>query len=910
MKRLSAALLTFLCITPPALFAGTDFLLVDANPLYYSSGKCADLLESDAAISRTFSSAYSLRNRPELSFYNSVLPNTDASLQTVAFGWHKHFLRYLRTAVYFSYLNLGDFRPLDELSRAGDALENTDLYIGAPLIFDFRELHRITVVKSESGEDNSNNVVGPNILEQITGSLNLNYYQSTLGGEDARTFFADYNSVIRLPLPYIGMPPRLVSSSETEEIFNKKRARLLKRFSGVTTAPSPAGTGDHTTNTTNTSAHAPAPDEGGSGALAGGLGGLGFGELSRALRELNEEHEQQKSLVSRVEAVRREIYKIYDYYDVELHEQDISNFVSSAIQEIGENVQRFEFEIHKNRGAVLGWIRNSIATNRNQIKTQEALLLSNLSSGMQVVYYQAVATNYEMHLTNYHSWDQEGLRARYLETARAYKTGRRDTWQSIAKKQYGDQGLALQLQKFNNWPTDTKLKRNKTIMLPDKAYFDEIARFEKAERLEDLVRQGYMEYTVKRGDTWSRLAALFLLDSERSVEIREYNKKKKNAEPVPGEVIRIPVTRYQEEILAKEQAFKNKTIILEKQLMTTGLTPLALRLYTTISGRYAELIRLYKLAADVRSEAYRKQTDIINLQNLQVRKLKKMQTDLIKELEKLKLKKKYDILNANNKDGEFEALKLYKERERQLFKSMLQTIFDSKIVILNQLKRELVNRQKYEERFLRDYFSMRQEALDTRANLAIADAGSDKERITAIKTKLKSDRDYLASELSHNQARMRKGYGEERAALMREQHITELIYIGSKNQVETFAAGISVKNIGVPVSYLGVRERLPLSPGLDLNYNILRVPNHSLTLYNHFGYNRLEGFTAGLGSAYRFLKILEVRVAGIYENQSLSFATSVSLLLNIGLLNYRLDTGIHIMNGFGTKMQLGLQVVF
>lgn len=143
-----------------------------------------------------------------------------------------------------------------------------------------------------------------------------------------------------------------------------------------------------------------------------------------------------------------------------------------------------------------------------------------------------------------------------------------------------------------------------------------------------------------------------------------------------------------------------------------------------------------------------------------------------------------------------------------------------------------------------------------------------------------------------------------------ELYLTHLIYKSSEERKNTLAVGASVENLGVPLDFGGGKESLPVAFKADLNYNFMDLEYNDMTLYVRYGFSEIESHVLGFGVRYRIANFFELGAGGVYRQGVLLPTWGGAIMFNMGLINYRVDFGMHIEQNYGYQFAAGLNVLF
>ncbi|MFC1503899.1 LysM peptidoglycan-binding domain-containing protein [Spirochaetota bacterium] len=819
-------LIAVLCIGATLLFPSLDLLIFDASPYSISIGKGFDLLDTKTPITRTYSGVFALKDKSEIEFFHSILPNNIA-IENALVGFRNDAIKGIKFGAYVAYSDIGGFENKDYVGNPIETLNANDILIGLPIMFNVKTLNLSTsslmkVMDMDSQKvKKSGKLVLNEILKSINTGVNLNYFQSTMGGYSASTFFADFNMSAKFKVGYIGLPEPLITMDDVEDekisLITKNSNETAKKIESLQKAKNmtPEDISEKETEYEK--------------------------EKSDFAADTTKIYDKKKADIGKVYDARAEIYKLYNNPNVEVQPTDISNFLNNAKTETKNLTDIARNAVNQNYEYLQSTIRDDLKINQTDI-----------------VNYKDKFKKYSENETAYNSVSE--LFKLYLE--------------------------------YINTTYRDKRSEDKYDLQSTKSQ-----------------RRGFVEYTVVSGDTLASIASRFYQDEMHAGTIGKYNKiKDTEAVLEAGEILKIPVlTNEQKE---RETEFVQKKALLLKELKAYKMNQAEKLYYESMMSKMESRVALYVYKSDVEAETDEKYRILNNNLTKQNKKFDATMEDLVKDIKKLKLKKQLDILNASNDKKVREAAKDYKGDEQLLFKNMLLEIFRAKKLMIQQFKAEEKKKVAYRLNNIKEIYRKKHDSLTENNIIAKIEAGADKEKIKSINQEHADKVKTVNVDMGKEITVANNGYTQKIDEYDWEIYTTQLIYRSSDDKLNTLAIGTSVKNIGMPITFDQKAEQLPMAIGADLNYQYLNIEDHCSILYFHFGQSEFENITLGGGVMYRLFDIFEIRSGTYFENGQLVLGGGLAMIFDVGLMNYRFDSGFKYEANYGLVYNLGINVIF
>ncbi|MBI4978828.1 MAG: LysM peptidoglycan-binding domain-containing protein [Spirochaetes bacterium] len=433
----------------------------------------------------------------------------------------------------------------------------------------------------------------------------------------------------------------------------------------------------------------------------------------------------------------------------------------------------------------------------------------------------------------------------------------------------------------------------------------------------DDSRKGYRDYKIVTNDTWQSIALKQLGAETKAPAIISYNNVKADAKPEAGKIIRIPLESAGSPRQEKVQQFALSVGTAKADIAKVKLESIEQLLYDKVLKTLDKRVALFEYRDMIDVEADAKYMDLRNLLTEQQKALSTREADLNRELKKIKLKKELDFLNSTAQNDRDESVKEYKRKERTLFMDLLRGIYKAKHDVIVQLRTETTAKGV---RQLADIDALYAKKNDlsfedmTIAKFVVKDDKAKVERLEASYAR-EIEQNSIAKADAVTSAKKQTGNMVE--DFNWQLYMTELIYLSSDEKKNTLAFGLYARNLGLPYSYGGtVSDLLPMTFGFDLNYNVLSMENNLTMLYLHSGYSSLENLSVGFGAMHRIFDTIEFR-AGTYidsmadaKNMKMNVSGGLGFLLDVGLMNYRIDGAVKYEDVFGLTYTIAIQIVF
>ncbi|MFC1504243.1 LysM peptidoglycan-binding domain-containing protein [Spirochaetota bacterium] len=852
------------------LFSMTSFLLYDGSPYHFSTGSY-DLLDMHAPITRTYSSVYALKDKSEVVFYHTALPNR-ISAENILAGLKHSFVKGLKFGIYASYLNLGDFNSMDERGEILEKLTASDILIGIPVMIDEEAIY----LPKENALKQA--------LKVVNFGININYFQESFGIYNSRTFFADVNTAVKIKLPYIGMPARII----TDEDINREMNGVLKREGNAYNAKKKALKKQKDLTDRER---------------------INKGKAQRAnyikqTQRIKRAFRRKKEDISDVRRTRTDLFSIYNEVERELTLTDVSNFFQATLDDVEFFIRTTSNTVHEEVITMDSIINKDIRKNESDVKIYSDKFLSvgrdkNLSKNVLKLWdivENYIEKEYEKRSPKIKKARQVKQEKKKTIPFRMYKVqSGENAYQAIERigieKEFVEAILAL-----NNISTKLQLVKVRVLKIPEPKYLAVI-------KYGDM---GYMPYKVKSGDTWEGIAERYLGDKKLYKKILLFNDRKKKHRPEPGEVIQIQIesgeAEEEKEIEALEEkereerkrGFQNAARPVFKVINSYSMSEIESLYFDGVNRMLDKRVELHEGRKALSGRAEERYKELIIIYREARRELDKIRSDIIRMLTKIQLKKKLDLLNAKSQKARTDAAYDYKKQERIIFKGILREIFKSKEDLIKQAKRaEKIKMEQQTGEIGELYERKRISARDnyTIRKVALGDPKGKKEKFGKLALKYAKKRKEIDRSEIDELSKLRERFKKNINAYNWKLYTTKLTYLGSAEKPDTAALGGYAKNLGMPIKHQSKSEDLPAAFGGDLNYAFLNVKGLQSILYMHAGYSEITDLVLGGGMMYRFFKMIELRGGAVYEKEAVVAGAAAGLIFEIGLMNYRIDLG-------------------
>ncbi|MBN8216563.1 MAG: LysM peptidoglycan-binding domain-containing protein [Spirochaetes bacterium] len=857
------------------LGASSSLLLYEMSPSVIGGGRSYDLLAGSANWGRTYSGAFSLRNKTEASFYNATLP-MNLSLQYLQVGLGRSVLPGLRLGAYLTYFNAGGFSKIDERGGAVALLDASDFLVGIPLVFDPDSLPWRRKDGSPSRAEA--------FLKQWRMGVNLNYYKSQFDKLSGDSFLVDANLSARFPVGYLGQPRPLLSLADLDrEYGQRKKETEASLLAGVPKGKSPSKEA--------------------------------MRKRELILRYWEDYYDHRKEDLAIVNQTRGEIFRIYNDPSKDLTPLDVTNLVRQARQELDALHKETVDETRDNERSM----RDALEQDLRQV--EEALVLVNARLEKASPALASEARNLQ---ARYDLWIQteiwvpspESLKARHAVETIQYKVLQRESWAELSKRLYKDPELGESLRRANGSPTNQTAAVGQLLTVPPRRYYKDLEERDKilARRAEELA--GFAEYQVRPDDTWAKIAEAKLGSRKAVSDLLVANKRDAKQPLLPGQVIKIPLANAGAARQQREREFQAglaQRRAIGAKLLKNELAEID---WAGLNGLLEQKLAIFQFQRAWGLERDASLRDLQNLLNAKRAELDRGQNAALAGLDRIQLKRRLDFLNSANEKVRRDALGDYKRKEQVVFENLLLSVWRSKTALIGQLKKEAVAKRKGTLKTAEWMDRVREAIWRQGFELRVREAGKDKARLAALEKEAKAHAEQARKAGSASVAAVEREHAQVLTELGWRDYVTEMIYRGSTRKRDTLALGASVRNLGTGMTWGGpTAEALPMAVSADLNYEFLHTKNHGLVLYGHYGYSEIEDHHAAFGAAYRFLGAFEVRSGMILESGIPVLSASLGANIELGLMSYRLDaaTQLRIFGAgakYGNQFTFGLAITF
>lgn len=852
------------------LSASQSLLVTETSPSVLGLGRGFDLLDSSTPFGRTYSGASSLKGKTEIGFSTALLPDS-FSVESLTFTLGRPLVSGLRLGGYLTFLSIGAFNELDVKGSFVRSLDSTDLLFGASAIWDSQSAAFLGKSPRWLRE----------ALNHTAAGLNVNLYRTAFDKTSDMAVLFDANVAARFGVPQLGQARRLLTVEDLER--QKKELKVSLDKAKAEKKP----------NTVEVATREKLFSD------------FEILAASRA-KDLGE-----------VKASRGDIYRIYNDATVDLTTEDARGFYSRAMADL-TNLHAESVDLSREGAATAAELMAEAHAGVGEALEKYAAILTN-GGGVAAIETAALLKTFSAFIENeYDPTPVSKIREAYVKGAKETLTGVADTWAGLAKKAYGKEDLALGLRSWNAdltagasvGPTN-KLPKGLKVKLPDAAYFEAVkAREAKQARLKHL-RAGYEDITVGSNETWASIARDHIGSANLVKELLTANRRSSEKPQVkPGEKVRVPLLLEQNKRIDREKKFQAEVAARKASVSKGKVSESVATLWEGLTSKIQEKLDLYAIESRSDSDRGASLLALANVLNQESTGLQRESARTTRELEKIQLRRKLDLVNAASERSRSEANREYKTRERAIFRSMLALLSSAKERMIKELDGQSARAADDRVAGAKRLATLQASADDRDRRLESIRAGKDNKAQAEAKAKS----DALAKEHAASfSARLAQIEGERKSAKERltwRTYLTEMIYRGGGENRDTLSLGVSVRNLGTPINYGLIPETPPTSISVDLNYELVHVERHDFLLYGHFGTSPIEGLGMGGGMAYRFMNRFEVRMGALSENEQMVLAGNLSAVIELGLMNYRIDFGAQFRPSFGPTLQFGMGIVF
>ena len=866
------------------LAASPDLLVYDSAPMVIGTGKCYDILDQHVPLSRTYSSVFGTRDKSEIFFHHQGIVE-DIAAENLLFWLKADFLRGMRFGAYATYLGYGGFGVRNERAEVIQNFTPSDILVGIPVMFSSHGLNLYSDPTNRNGFFE--------FLNMFTGGVNLNYYQSTIDDVTARTFFADVNMTLRFKAPYLGMPEQLITEADVEAERAVQAALLEDEIRAKNRGIKESKTLKAETITAKEAEYQNVRQAG--------------------LTDLNDRYAKRKADVKNVYATRAKLYEFTRDQKREIDAVYVSSFLSNVTAEIASLIGIASNTVRENGEALAKITASDIENNSVDIDFYRKKLEKYSKNTELLGKVDQLIVQYENFLANKDAGippvDATGVKVE------SYELGEKENWNTVAQKFYGSADLVKYLIAFNALKNPERVKKGDAIKVPDSAHLAALRERElKVREMEEKMR-GYREYRVETNETYQSIARKMYGTEEKSRIIVSYNNLKPDAKAEAGQFLKLPLENVTEQKRERVRMFSENVSRAMGNFGKYQMPPVERLLFDKVIKSLAKRVALFDYRDQIAVETAGKQIELKNIFAQQVSALAARETDVLRELKKISLKKELDLMTAADAGSLSDRLREYKSKERVIFGDLLLGIYRAKREVIEQLKTETEGKGKRQIADIETLYAKKNELALEDIVIARSVVGDNKQKLAQLDDVYAAEVEKSALDKADEVALAKKKTADKMKDYEWQKLVTEMIYLSTDEQKDTLAFGVYGRNIGLPYNYGGISDPLPISFGADVNYNLINVENNLLYLYLHYGYSPFENSSIGFGSMYRIFDFFEVR-AGAYldnigsVNAMLNVGAGLAVMFDIGLMNCRIDAAAKYEEVFGLSYTLSLNVIF
>lgn len=877
MKQMTLRALFGALLFSLPLSASQSLLVTETSPSVLGLGRGYDLLDSSTPFGRTYSGASGLKGKTEIGFSTIILPDS-FSVQSLSFTLGRPVVSGLRLGGYLTFLSIGAFNELDVKGSFVKNLESSDLLFGASALWD-----------PQSAKVGKLPKVLQTALTHTSAGLNVNVYRSAFDATTTAAFLVDFNVAARGAVPQLGQARRLMTVEDLERQKKELKAGLERAKAEKKPNPVELATREKL---------------------------YGDFEVLAASRAKD---------LAEVAASRADIYRIYNDATVDLTLPDAQGFYARAMDDL-TNLHGESVDISRDSAKTVAALLEEAHARVGADLAKYAAELTN-GGGVAASETTALLASFKAYLEkDFETTPLSEIRDPFIKGTKETLTGVADTWATLAKKAYSRDDMATNLKAWNEDAqtmagvtnktpfvsgVTNKLPRGMKVKIPDLAYFEAArARDEKQARLKHQ-RAGFMELTVGSNETWASIARDHIGSANLVKELLSANRRTSEKPQVqPGEKVRVPLLLDQNKRVDREKKFLAEVATRKANVGKGKVSESVATLWEGLTSKIQETLDLYAIESKGDADRGASLLALANVLNQESTGLSREAVRTLRELEKIQLRRKLDLVNANNEKSRAEASREYKTRERAIFKGMLALLSSAKERMIKELDGQGGRSADDRVAGAKRLGKLQASADDRERRLETIRAGKDTKAQAEVKAKSDAQAKGQATAYSERLAQIE---GERKSASERlawRTYLTEMIYRGGGEARDTLALGVAVRNLGTELNYGLIAEAPPTAVSVDLNYEFMHLERHDLLLYGHFDYSTIAANGFGGGLAYRYMKRFEARVGALSENDQLVVAANLSALIELGLMNYRIDFGAQYRPAFGPTIQFGLGIVF
>lgn len=699
MKTTIHALSILALIT--AHLTATSMLTYDAPPSVLATGKCYDILDPRASLTRTYSGMVGIIDKTGILFFHNGSADLDIASENLFIGVKADLLKGVRFGGYVSYLGYGTFENRNERSVVLENFTPSDLLIGVPVVFCSRALNLVQTGTNRNG--------WYDFLNLFTAGININYYQSSIGDTTARTFFADINTGFRFKLPYIGMPENLISEADLE----RERERAVTMLD----------------RDTKSKIAALAENK----ALAADARAVKESEYqtrrTALLTELNDRYTKKKEDVRAVHAIRAKLFETSRDLTRDIDGPYMNTFMSNVMGEVVALLSIASNTVRENGDALAKITASDIENNGADIDFYKRRLEKYAKNPDLVKKAGDIAQLYDNYLANKSidfgevTSDDTNLTVHTVDA--------KDTPESISQKYTGTTDNASRILVFNGITGAAKIKRGSQLRIPDAPLIAKLKEREEKQRDHEEKLRGYREYRVQStNETWSSISQKFY-NADRVKTIIMFNGLKDDAKLFAGQTLKLPIENLDEQKRERANAFRARAGSARTDA-ERNQSEVERLLFGKFMKTLDKRVALYEYRDRISVETMGKYLDLRNTYANQANDLESRKQDALRELKKISLKKELDIVNASAQADREDALREYKRKEKVIFGDLLVGIYQAKREIINQLKTETEEKGLRQLSDIDSLYAKKDELLKEDLAIARIMVGENKEKIAQL----------------------------------------------------------------------------------------------------------------------------------------------------------------------------------
>jgi hypothetical protein len=308
--------------------------------------------------------------------------------------------------------------------------------------------------------------------------------------------------------------------------------------------------------------------------------------------------------------------------------------------------------------------------------------------------------------------------------------------------------------------------------------------------------------------------------------------------------------------------------------------------------------------------------------------------DLNRELQKAKLKRELDLLNANKEKQTEKAITTYEEKENKIYTDLLSVMYTNEEKIINAqadaLEEDFENRrydletqfQKERER-IEEEFAFQERYLSKKISDQQKKVKSDEggeaaaNELAALEEELNTKKSGYGAELNELEKKQKQLLADEQyeyeksmEELEWQKKLTRLIYLQTDDPYRNTSLHASLTNFGSKVKFVQEGYPLPTAGHLGAGYAVLNTNKHTVRLGLQLDIPFHDELALGVGAEYGFLHMVFVRAGYTFLTPYKSFSAGVGALIPVGFTDFSVDYTFQPIPDYGFVHTFGISAYF